>query len=91
MEPEHRGQWVVPSRQDGLMSILTPIFPDNQTLPMLHNQVCRCVSHPNEPRLTSQDEWRRMHADMYDKTVLQSDSQITCPLQSPPLQLRLLG
>ncbi len=55
------GQWVVPARQDGLMSILTPILPDNQTLPMLHNQVCRCFPHPNEPRLTSQDERRSLH------------------------------
>jgi len=38
-EPKQRGQWLVPARQDGLMSILTPIYPDNATLSVLHNQL----------------------------------------------------
>lgn len=33
------GRWQVPARKDGLLSIMTPVFPDNATLSLLTNQL----------------------------------------------------
>ena len=39
-EPQdERGQVQAKSLQDGLLTIMTPVFPDNDTLALLHNQV----------------------------------------------------
>lgn len=37
--PRDRGQWLVPARKDGLLSIMTPVYPDNETMALLFNQV----------------------------------------------------
>ena len=40
--PKDRGQWLVAARHDGLLSIMTPVYPDQPTLQLLLNQVsCR--------------------------------------------------
>ena len=39
IEPTQPGQWLVPARKDGLMSIMTPVYPNNETLSLLSNQV----------------------------------------------------
>ncbi len=39
-EPQDdRGQVLAPARRDGLLTIMTPVFPDKNTLALLHNQV----------------------------------------------------
>ena len=35
-----RAQQRVPAGRDALLTIMTPVFPDNATLALLHNQVC---------------------------------------------------
>ncbi len=37
--PRDRGQWLVPARKDGLLTIMTPVYPDNETMALLFNQV----------------------------------------------------
>ena len=37
--PKERGQWLVAARHDGLLSIMTPVYPDKATLQLLLNQV----------------------------------------------------
>lgn len=36
---DERGQALATSLRDGLLTIMTPVFPDNDTLALLHNQV----------------------------------------------------
>ena len=36
---DERGQVLAPARRDGLLTMMTPVFPDNETLALLHNQV----------------------------------------------------
>ncbi len=36
---DDRDQVLAPARRDGLLTIMTPVFPDNETLALLHNQV----------------------------------------------------
>ncbi len=38
-DPEAEAQRRVPAGRDSLLTILTPVFPDNATLALLHNQV----------------------------------------------------
>ncbi len=38
-KPEEHGQWLVSARLDGLLSIMTPVYPDEETLALLLNQV----------------------------------------------------
>ena len=41
--PQDRSEaWLVNARKDGLLSIMTPVYPDNETMALLHNQ----VGHP---------------------------------------------
>lgn len=37
--PRQRGQWLVSARRDGVLSIMTPVFPDEENLSLLRNQV----------------------------------------------------
>jgi hypothetical protein len=38
--PQDRSEtWLVNARKDGLLSIMTPVYPDNETMSLLHNQV----------------------------------------------------
>lgn len=38
--PQDRSQpWLVNARKDGLLSIMTPVYPDNETMALLHNQL----------------------------------------------------
>lgn len=37
--PKNRGQWLVSARFDGLLTIMTPIYPDEKNLALLLNQV----------------------------------------------------
>jgi hypothetical protein len=39
-QPQQRGQWLVSARLDGVMSIMTPVYPDDENLSLLLNQVC---------------------------------------------------
>ena len=40
LETRHKGkQWLVKTPQSDLLSIMTPIFPDTETLGFLRNQV----------------------------------------------------
>ena len=40
--PQDRSEtWLVDARRDGLLSIMTPVYPDNETMALLHNQVGR--------------------------------------------------
>ena len=40
--PRDRSEtWLVDARRDGLLSIMTPVYPDNETMALLHNQVGR--------------------------------------------------
>lgn len=36
---DRKGQWRVAARKDGIMSIMTPVYPDNATLSLLSNQL----------------------------------------------------
>jgi hypothetical protein len=38
-QPRKRGQWLVQARFDGLLTIMTPIWPDKENLALLLNQV----------------------------------------------------
>lgn len=38
--PRQRGQWLVSARLDGVLSIMTPVYPDDENLSLLLNQVC---------------------------------------------------
>lgn len=38
-EPQQRGQWLVSARLDGVLSIMTPVYPDDENLSLLLNQV----------------------------------------------------
>lgn len=37
--PRQRDQWLVSARRDGVLSIMTPVFPDEENLSLLLNQV----------------------------------------------------
>ena len=38
-QPQQRGQWLVSARLDGVLSIMTPVYPDDENLSLLLNQV----------------------------------------------------
>jgi hypothetical protein len=37
-QPQQRGQWLVSARLDGVLSIMTPVYPDDENLSLLLNQ-----------------------------------------------------
>ncbi len=74
--PQDRGQWLVSARRDGVLSIMTPVFPDPENLALLLNQVrgksnvheWRSVSSPYNAALISGSSrcaacrwWQRAH------------------------------
>jgi hypothetical protein len=38
-QPQQRGQWLVSARLDGVLSIMTPVYPDDENLSLLLNQL----------------------------------------------------
>ena len=48
-QPQQRGQWLVSARLDGVLSIMTPVYPDDENLSLLLNQVggkyCATLGH----------------------------------------------
>jgi hypothetical protein len=38
-QPRKRAQWLVQARFDGLLTLMTPIYPDKENLALLLNQV----------------------------------------------------
>lgn len=46
---ERREQWLVSGRRDGVLSIMTPVFPDPENLALLLNQVIFLICDVNEP------------------------------------------
>lgn len=42
-QPRKRSQWLVQARFDGLLTLMTPIYPDKENLALLLNQACFCV------------------------------------------------
>lgn len=43
-QPRKGGQWLVQARTDGLLTVMTPIYPDKQNLALLLNQVHACAA-----------------------------------------------